>query len=223
MLKCLSEDSIKAAISVAEAMASQREAFVALEMKKVQIPERIIASTSHGSSLFKPFLTEDTFGLKVVSVRNGAVPGLIVLFDAVSGAPTALMSATYLTGLRTAAGSAVACDLLCSKKENVHTMTVFGAGLQAETHAICFAHVLKHLKRLYIVNRSLDKAEALAARLQEQLKHVQVAAIDSKNLDLVGKTISQSQCIVTATTSTAPLFDGHDVQKVFFFSFFFLL
>jgi ornithine cyclodeaminase/alanine dehydrogenase-like protein (mu-crystallin family) len=71
MLKCLSEDAIKAAVSVKDAMASQREAFIALESNKVTIPERIIASTSYGSTLFKPFLTEQSFGLKVVSVREG--------------------------------------------------------------------------------------------------------------------------------------------------------
>lgn len=70
MLKCLSEEAIKAAVSVADAMASQREAFIAFEKKQVSIPERIIATTAHGSTLFKPFLTDEAFGLKVCSFHN---------------------------------------------------------------------------------------------------------------------------------------------------------
>lgn len=33
--------------------------------------------------------------MQVVSVREGAVPGLIMLFEASSGLPTAVMSAKY--------------------------------------------------------------------------------------------------------------------------------
>lgn len=211
MLRCLSEDAIKACISISDAMASQREAFLALEHKKVQVPERIIASTSHGSSLFKPFLSEDAFGLKVVSVRDGSVPGLIMLFDTASGLPTALMSATYLTGLRTAAGSAVACDLLADK-EKAKILTVFGAGLQAELHAECFAHVLTRLSQINIVNRSVEKARNLASKLSEKLK-VTVSVVDSSDPLAVDKAVAQSQCIVTATTSSKALFNGKSVSK----------
>ena len=212
MLRCLSEEAIKASISVADALASQREAFLALEGKKVVVPERIIATTSHGSSLFKPFLCDDSFGLKVVSVRDGAVPGLILLFDAVSGLPTALMSATFLTGLRTAAGSAVALDLLANK-EATKTLTVFGAGLQAELHAECFAHVLKRLSQIFIVNRSQEKASLLAEKLRAKLK-ISVSVVDSSNSAAVEAAVSQSQCIVTATTSNKALFNGKCIAKV---------
>ena len=74
--------------------------------------------------------------------------------------PTALMNATYLTALRTAAGSAVgerlfflwngkewsfsnhfilAFDFLADSEEK--SLVVFGAGLQAELHIYCFCSV----------------------------------------------------------------------------------
>ena len=50
-------------------------------------------------------------GLKVVSVRADnpgrglpSVPAVVLLFDVATGLPAALMNATWLTALRTAAG-----------------------------------------------------------------------------------------------------------------------
>jgi ornithine cyclodeaminase/alanine dehydrogenase-like protein (mu-crystallin family) len=41
-----------------------------------------------------------------------------------------MMDATYLTALRTAAGSAVATDIMARK--DATTLTVFGAGMQVD-------------------------------------------------------------------------------------------
>ena len=70
--------------------------------------------TPDGPTLFKPgFLSNKGYlGLKVVSVRNPpsgsslpAVPGYMLLLDAQTGLAAGLTEATFLTALRTAAGS----------------------------------------------------------------------------------------------------------------------
>ena len=113
--------------------------------------------------------TNDSLGLKVVSVRpNNAskglptVPATIMTFDAATGAATSVMNATYLTALRTAAGSAVATRSVVAHSSSAGTtggladrrspttsgggakdeagarppssLLVIGAGLQGELH-----------------------------------------------------------------------------------------
>ena len=60
------------------------------------------------------------------------LPGTVLLFDPVTLLPCCIMNATYLTGLRTSAGSAVATNMWALPDASI--LTIFGAGLQAEHH-----------------------------------------------------------------------------------------
>lgn len=68
--------------------------------------------------------------------RNGAsgdglngVVATILLQDDASGLPLAVVDGTFLTGMRTAAGSAAVADVMV--QEGATRLAVFGAGLQA--------------------------------------------------------------------------------------------
>jgi hypothetical protein len=78
-LRIISEDVLRAHIPLKEAIANQRECFDTFKRsektKEVLVPERIISASKYGPILFKPFISDQVFGLKVVSVRNHGVPG----------------------------------------------------------------------------------------------------------------------------------------------------
>jgi len=213
-MRVISESVLRSRIPLDKAVANQRDAFRVYEVSKtsneVVIPERLIGPTSSGVVLFKPFLSDEAFGLKVVSVRETGTPATILLFDTVSGTPTALMNATYLTALRTAAGSAVALELATDSKAS-HTLTVFGAGLQAELHIRCFA-AIRRLGAVHLVNRNVSRAETLASRLRndEALKGVSIVVAASS--DDVPAALQKSSLVVTATGATNSLFDGRLLQ-----------
>lgn len=195
----LSDDEIKASLSFQAAIENQRAAFLSLHHGEVEIPERTIVKTSQGAVLFKPFVSDQIFGLKVVAAYSSGTPAVILLMDTATGLPKAVLSATYLTALRTAAGSAVAADLLAVKDDNI-SATIFGAGLQAELHLLCLRVVRPNIKRFFIVNRTLDKAKALAERMGDDAFAV---AREEANA-----CVAKSKVIVTATASREPLFDG---------------
>src|SRR5262245_51883243 len=74
-----------------------------------------------------------TFGIKVVSIMPGNVAagrpslqGTMLLFDAESGAPTALIDGATLTAIRTAAVSGLATRLLA--QPDAQTLAIFGCG-----------------------------------------------------------------------------------------------
>jgi len=100
--------------------------------------------------------------------RHGlpSIQGTVVLADARSGAPLALMDSASVTALRTGAATAVAAKFLA--RHNARTVTIVGCGVQGEVQLAAVAAVLP-LERAWLVDSDYAKAEALAARVGARL------------------------------------------------------
>jgi len=100
--------------------------------------------------------------------RHGlpSIQGTVVLADARSGAPLALMDSASVTALRTGAATAVAAKFLA--RHNARTVTIVGCGVQGEVQLAAVAAVLP-LERAWLVDSDYAKAEALAARVGASL------------------------------------------------------
>jgi len=166
-------------------------------------------------TLFKPaaYYGEDAIemGMKLVSVRANnpskglpLVPATVLLLDAPTGQVQAILSATYLTGARTAAGSAVATDIVGANKEMEH-LVIFGAGLQAECHIEALRCVQPSISRITIVNRSRERAEELVKNLPSDILG-RVVLLDDKNG--IQEALADANVVVTSTNTETPLFDG---------------
>ena len=117
--------------------------------------------------------TSQTLSCKLVSVFpvNAAVglpthQAVVMLFDAETGSPLAMLDGTSITASRTAAGSALATRVLALPDASV--LLVLGTGVQAVSHARAVARV-RRLKRLHIAGRDPGKADALAQQLSQEL------------------------------------------------------
>ena len=118
------------------------EALVDLSAGRVVQPLRsVVEIASEDGLLFvKPVLTRGILATKLITqLPRNAERGLptmlatIVLMDPATGRTLAVMEATWLTALRTAAASAVAVDCLASREPKVVAM--LGSGVLARTHA----------------------------------------------------------------------------------------
>jgi ornithine cyclodeaminase/alanine dehydrogenase-like protein (mu-crystallin family) len=105
-------------------------------------------------------------GAKIVSVFRGnpgrglpTVTSTYVLSDYETGTPLAIMDGGYLTGVRTAAGSAVATRELA--RSDARTLGVFGTGVQARFHVETIRRV-RDLERVLVSGTSPDKARHFA-------------------------------------------------------------
>jgi len=104
------------------------------------------------------------FGVKVISVLHGRAAqshqGGVLLFDTADYSPLALIHAGDITGIRTAAATAVATRTLA--RANSRRLVILGTGEQAETHlgALC---TLQSWDEIRIWGRTTAKAEHLAA------------------------------------------------------------
>src|SRR5207244_3508440 len=84
---------------------------------------------------------------------------VIVVFDPTNGSPVALMDGEAITAARTAAGSALATDLLA--RADASRLVVIGTGVQARAHLRAGSGV-RRFGSISVVGRDLAKAKALA-------------------------------------------------------------
>jgi ornithine cyclodeaminase/alanine dehydrogenase-like protein (mu-crystallin family) len=91
--------------------------------------------------------------------------GLILLCDGATGVPLAVLESGLVTQLRTGAATAVAARYLA--RRNSETVTICGAGNQAEFQLRALAHVLP-LKRAWIWTRG--NGAPFVERMRETLK-----------------------------------------------------
>ena len=146
---------------------------------------------------------EPLFALKAICVFPGnaalgkdAHQGGVILFDGATGEPRAMVNASAITAIRTAAVSGLATRLLA--REDAGDLAIFGAGVQARTHLTAMSCVRK-LKRVRIVARRLESAQKFAQAMQAEAL-MPIEPVESAEAALRGADI-----IVTATTSREPV------------------
>jgi len=140
-------------------------------------------------------------GAKIVSVfRDNPSRGLptvtstYVLSDYATGAPLALMDGGYLTGIRTAAGSAVATRALA--RTEARTLGIFGTGVQARFHVETIRRV-RQLERVLVSATSTEKAIAFADWVSSTTGLSCSAAPAAE--------VSAADVVATCTTSPTPV------------------
>jgi ornithine cyclodeaminase len=110
------------------------------------------------------------FALKAICVIPGnpgrgldAHQGTVTLFDGETGVPTAILDASAVTAIRTAAVSAVATDVLA--RAEARTLAILGAGVQGRAHLEALAAVRDFTRvRVYAPTRAHAQALADDAR-----------------------------------------------------------
>ena len=144
------------------------------------------------------------FGVKLVSLFPGNAAlglsshrGAFVLFEAETGAAIAMMDASFLTALRTAAASAVATRALA--RPDACSLALVGYGEQAEHHLEAILAV-RNIKEVTISGRDADKAAAFCKNAQQ--KHPDLAF--SSGTD-VRASVSGADVICTVTASPVPI------------------
>lgn len=162
-------------------------------------------------------------GAKCISMRAGnparglpGCPASVVVTDARTGRVDAVVAATYLTAVRTAAGSAAATELLTRRRRRRRRrprgddLVVFGAGLQAEFHVRALRETVPTVRRVVLINRARERAEDLRRRLSEDVAgdDVEVLARALDDRDGVEEAVRRASILVTATNSSTPLFPG---------------
>lgn len=160
--------------------------------------ELLVMSAVHNAGVGASF-----GGVKMVTVRNDnlaiglpSVQAAYVFFGGESLAPLALIDGSALTGLRTAAVSALATRILA--RDDADRLVIFGAGVQAELHLVAMAAV-RPISHVTIVNRDPERAAQL-------IELARVLGLQADRGDV--SRVATADIVCTCTTSPTPVFDG---------------
>jgi len=94
------------------------------------------------------------------------IQGVVVLFDAINGRPLAVLDSIEITGMRTAAASAVATRHLA--RDDAATVTVCGCGEQGRSQLRAVTRV-RSVHHVFAYDADIAKAERYARELSPEL------------------------------------------------------
>ena len=178
-----------------------RQALADLARGQIQQPLRTVVRPRDAAGFMglMPAYSPDGYGLKAICVTPGnpavgkdAHQGGVMLFAADTGEPLALVNASAITEIRTAAVSAVATGLLA--REGAAELAVIGTGVQGRAHAHALA-ATRPLTGIRMAGRDVARARKVAAELAEALG-LPVTAAGS-----VPEAVDGAGIVVTATSS----------------------
>ena len=143
------------------------------------------------------------YGVKTVCVFPGnpargldSHQGSVMLFSAETGELQALMNASAITAIRTAAVSGVATQLLA--REDAGDLAIVGSGVQARTHIEAMACV-RSIKRARVTSFTFKNAQKFAGEMGRRYSFA-IEPVES-----VEAAVRDADLIVTATTAAEPI------------------
>ena len=204
----LSHEEVTRLLPMNECIAVMREALIALASGKAFQPLRTIhrpPDAKGAIGLMPAYISGDHagFGLKAVCVFPGN-PGLgkdshqggVLLFSAETGELQAVMNASAITAIRTAAVSGVATDLLA--RPDASDFAIIGSGVQARTHLLAISQV-RSINRCRIASRRVEHAQKFADEMKQKV------SFPLEQVDTVEEAVNGADLIVTATSSREPI------------------
>lgn len=146
----------------------------------------------------------ETVGIKTITVFPGNAgteydshQGTVMLFDATNGRLKAVIDATEITAIRTAAASAVATDHLARADSSV--LAVLGAGVQGRAHVRAIP-LVRPIEEIRVWTRTPESAQRLADEGRVRI----TGSVD--------EAVSGADIVCTTTASPDPILFGSQLE-----------
>lgn len=205
-LLVLAHEDVKRLLPMEECIELMAEALANLARGESWQPLRFVVRPPEEQSLMGLMpahrtTPEPAYGLKTVCIFPGnpargldAHQGGVMLFDGETGELRALIDASAVTSIRTAAVSAVATRALARPDSKV--LAILGSGVQARAHLEAMAKVLS-FEQARVWSRTAEHAHALAAEAEAPFP---VEAAGSAEA-----TVRDADVVVTVTSAREPI------------------
>jgi ornithine cyclodeaminase/alanine dehydrogenase-like protein (mu-crystallin family) len=204
----LNQTEVGQLLPMSECISAMEEALIALARGEAHQPLRTIFRPPDVKGVMAMMPTfraspSPLFALKAICVFPGnaaigkdAHQGGVLLFDGGTGELVAVINASAITAIRTAAVSGLATRLLA--REDAGDLAIIGAGVQARAHLGAMACV-RPLRRVRVTSRRFENAVKLTQEMQPEFPSL-IEAVETVEAAVRGADI-----IVTATTSRDPV------------------
>ena len=212
-IRILTSDDVKTALPMPKAIEIMKRAFGQLSAGKATVPLRSKISSDKGDTLLMPAYLHGSqgLGIKIVSIYKDnpskdipTVTAIVIVLDPQTGQPKALIEGDSLTAIRTGATGGLASDLLA--RRDAKTVALFGAGVQARAQ-LQGVIAVRSITRINLLDLSLSTSQKLADEIATWEEAPAVNLVSNSK-----EAIQDADIIITATTSSKPVFDGHGLK-----------
>jgi ornithine cyclodeaminase len=207
-LLVLNQTEIQLLLPMHECITVMADALMALAQGQVHLPLRMVMRPPEAAgvmALMPAYVAGESaaLGVKVINVFNGnpaqgkdSHQGAVLLFAAETGEPAAMMNASAITAIRTAAVSGVATRLLA--REDAGDLAIIGSGVQARSHLAAMTCV-RPVRRVRVASRHVEHAQRFASEMQPHY------AFPIEPVGTIEAAVHRADLIVTATSSAEPI------------------
>jgi ornithine cyclodeaminase len=212
-VRIITAPEVEAHLDIDACIAAMRQAMVAVSEGHAELPLRQFMAVpgAPGKLAMMPGVLGDPwcFGMKLVCKYERAADsplgthvGMVLLFDAAEGVPLAIIEGSTLTGIRTAAASALATDLLA--RRDASRLLVLGCGEQARRHVTALRRV-RSIDRVTVWGRNAERARAFADAVAaaEELPVAVAAALPAA--------LADADIVCTTPSAPEPILAGDDL------------
>ncbi|HLB55215.1 MAG TPA: ornithine cyclodeaminase family protein [Gemmatimonadales bacterium] len=209
-VRILNQAEVTTLLPMGECIEAMEAALRSLSAGSAQLPLRIVLRLAEGRGVFGVMPGElrspPALGLKAIGVFPGNAgtaldshQGLVLLFDPDTGVPLAVLDASSITAIRTAAVSAVATRAMA--RSDAGELALLGSGVQARTHLEAMA-LVRQLRRVRVWSPRAESVRAFTRWARDRL------GISVKPAESPREAVSGADLICTVTASRAPVVQG---------------
>jgi ornithine cyclodeaminase len=205
-LLVLGAADIRRLLTYADCADAMRRALAATARGEAHQPLRMVIRPEGAAGimgLMPAYLGPSGYGLKAVCVFPGNPAagldqhqGIVLLSSPQTGEPLAVLNASAITEIRTAAVSAVATQLLA--RPDATELAVIGTGVQARAHVMAIA-ATRRLTAIRVAGRDQARARRFADEMSGRVTPPVTACAS------VADAVAGAGIVVTATTSAEPV------------------
>jgi ornithine cyclodeaminase/alanine dehydrogenase-like protein (mu-crystallin family) len=206
----VSQEEVPRLLPMPACMEAMERALSALARGEAQLPLRSILwlpEKAGALGLMPAHLAPDkVLGVKAITFFHGnegtqldTHQGAVLLFEAERGRLLAVIDATSVTAIRTAAVSGVATKLLA--RQDAADLALVGSGVQARTHLEAML-LARKLRRVRVASSSLDRARRFAEG-QGRRHGITIEAVPTAREAVEGADI-----VCTVTSAREPVVEG---------------
>lgn len=213
-MKLISRSEVEENLPIVECIALMRSAMSAASRGETsQLVRQFIAVPgAPGKMAMMPGTMNDPacFGIKLVCKYDrppgdplGTHVGMVMLFDSIKGVPLAMIEGSSLTGIRTAAASGLATDILACG--DAASLAIIGTGEQASRHIDAMVAV-RPINRIAIWGRDPQRASKFASEIAAR------TGIATSVADSAAQALRGAHIVCMTTSASEPVISGTDLQ-----------
>ncbi|MBI5564553.1 MAG: ornithine cyclodeaminase family protein [Chloroflexi bacterium] len=207
-LLILNQAEVEQLLPMSDCITVMMDALMALARGQVHLPLRMVVRPPEAAgvlALMPAYVSGENaaFGIKIIGVFTGnpalgkdSHQGAVLLLSGETGEPLALMNASAITAIRTAAVSGVATRVLARAESG--DLAIIGSGVQAKSHLAAMTCV-RPIRRVRVVSRNPAHAQQFVRDVRD------VYAFPIEAVGTIEAAVRDADLIVTATSSSEPV------------------